>query len=113
MLPQNLPFSFCVRMPSDAALAPASENNSLWIWIGLCREGQHCLWARKREVGRTGDYGNSKNSFAQSMQLRGMLENTVLSLPFLEVPWYADQATETPFYICSEFHCFFFTMKAT
>jgi len=32
-------------MPSDAALAPVSENNSLWILIALCSEGQRCLWA--------------------------------------------------------------------
>lgn len=42
--------------------------------------------ARKCEVDSTGDYNNIKNSFAQLMQLHIMLEDTVVSLLFLESP---------------------------
>lgn len=95
-------------MPSDAVLAPVSEKNLLWIWTGLGSEELYGLWTRKGEEGRTGDYDNSKNRFAPLMQVHSMLENTVLSLPFLEGPWYTDQATETPFYIClRNFSAFF------
>lgn len=67
-------------------------------WV--VRNDMVCEPEEVKRAGR-GDYGNSKNSFAPLMQVHGMLENTVLSLPFLEDPWYTDQATETPFYICS------------
>ena len=98
-------------MPSDAALAPVSENYYGFELGCVVRDNIVCEPGNVNWAGR--DHGNSKNSFAQLMQLHGMLENTVLSLPFLEVHWYVDQATETPFYICSEFQCLFFWIKAT